>query len=83
MMNRYGLTFMRAVYPIDLTDNPHIMRLLKNATSRPAYQRFLQKAEGGLLAMIEAQVPMVNMHMILQLVSWRDGPVWIDRISSI
>lgn len=76
MMNIYGLTCMRAFYPIDLTNYPHIMRWLRDVTSRPAYKRTMEKAEDGLLAMTMAKVPAISIPMALSHRSWRDMPEW-------
>ena len=71
MMNIYGLTVFRGIYPINLTEYPHILRWLADVTARPAYRKAMEKGEDGLPPMIGAKVPQMSMEVLLSLKSWK------------
>lgn len=71
MMNIYGLTVFRGMYPVDLTEYPHIPRYLADITSRPAYRRAMEKGEDGMPPMIQANVPRFSVEVLLSMASWK------------
>ena len=70
IMNIYGLTTMRAIYPVDLTPYPRLLGYLKRVTDRPAYRKMLEKGEDGMPPLIRGVVPRFGMEVVMGLRGW-------------
>jgi len=55
-MNMFSLSTMRGFCPLDLSPYPNILRWMRDVAARPAYQRAVAKADGGMEPMIEPRV---------------------------
>ncbi|ETN37246.1 uncharacterized protein HMPREF1541_08237 [Cyphellophora europaea CBS 101466] len=74
MMNIYCFTLLRVIYPIDLSEYPHIRRWLKLITSRPAYRRAMDKGEDGMPALVTPTVPQLTFPVLLSVAPWNSVP---------
>ncbi|KPI45244.1 Glutathione S-transferase 3 [Cyphellophora attinorum] len=70
IMQIYGLTLLRLIYPIDLTEYPNIRRWLKDITSRKGYKNAMDKAEDGIPALYQPTTPLVTFEVLLSANPW-------------
>lgn len=55
-MIMFSLSTFRGFSPMDLSSYPNILRWMKDVAARPAYQRALEKGDGGMEPMIGPNV---------------------------
>ncbi len=72
MMNVYGLTTMRAIYPVDISSYPCLTRYLRDITGRVAYRRMMERAEDGMPPLVMEKVPRFDFGVLLSMKSWRE-----------